>query len=356
MKDLFIELLQVSLGTRDELSRLPSTIEWQELSDKAQKQTLAGFITEGMERLPLGQLPPKDILYQLIGNTIHSYEQRFEHYRQAIAELVCFYKQHGIKMMILKGYALSINWPKPEHRPCGDIDIWLFGMQKEADALIAAEKGIIIDNTHHHHTIFYWKDFMVENHYDFLNIHHHKSNRRLEEVLKKLSTDDSHFVDIYGERAYLPSPNLHALFLLRHAMAHFAATELTLRQILDWAFFVTANGKDIDWKWLLGVLEEYGMIVLFHIFNEICVDDLGFEKSLFPESPKREDALKARVLNEILSPVFSGEMPGNLFLRVIWKFRRWKANGWKHKLCYKESMWSAFWSGVWNHILKPASI
>lgn len=30
---LFVELLQVSLGTREELSRVPSAVEWQGLYD-----------------------------------------------------------------------------------------------------------------------------------------------------------------------------------------------------------------------------------------------------------------------------------------------------------------------------------
>ena len=42
--------------------------------------------------------------------------------------------------------------------------------------------------------------------------------------------------------------------------------------------------------------------------------------------------------------------------RVAWKWHRWKANEWKHRLVYKESMRSTFWSGVWNHLLKPKSI
>lgn len=48
-------------------------------------------------------------------------------YLQAVASLAGFYNAHGYKMMVLKGYACSLNWPRPEHRPCGDIDIWLFG-------------------------------------------------------------------------------------------------------------------------------------------------------------------------------------------------------------------------------------
>ena len=80
--------------------------------------------------------------------------------------------------MVLKGYACSLDWPRPEHRPCGDIDIWQFGEQKKADAAMKNE-GIEVDSSHHHHTVFYWNGFMVENHYDFINVFQHKSARRV---------------------------------------------------------------------------------------------------------------------------------------------------------------------------------
>ena len=66
--------------------------------------------------------------------------------------------------------------------------------------------------------------------------------------------------------------------------------------------------------------------------------------------------LKSRVLNDILSPEFQHETPKGFFRRICFKYHRWKANEWKHQLCYSDSMWSAFWSGVWSHLLKPSSI
>ena len=54
-------------------------------------------------------------------------------------------------------------------------------------------------------------------------------------------------------------------------MAHFAATELTIRQLLDWAFFVKKHTKEVDWKWLISVIDEVGALDLFNVFNAICV-------------------------------------------------------------------------------------
>ena len=340
---------------------IPNIVNWTELKALAEQHGLLGVVVDGIEeirRKRLGgrcNLPDKLFLTQWIGEVIHEYEYRYEAYGHAIGEMAAFYNSHGYKMMVLKGYACSMDWPKPEHRPCGDIDIWLFGRQKDADAALVKEKGIRIDKSHHHHTVFGWGDFMVENHYDFINVHHHKSNAEIEKILKDLGSDDTHFVELNGEKVYLPSPNLHALFLLKHLMMHFAAEGIMLRQLVDWGFFVKAHTNEIDWPWLLDVLERFGMRNMYNILNAICVEDLGFEAGIF-YSVQFNPYLKEKVLKEIVEPEFGVMMPQGLVSRVIFKLRRWQGNAWKHQLCYKESMGGAFWSELWSHLLKPSSI
>ena len=116
-----------------------------------------------------------------------------------------------------------------------------------------------------------------------------------------------------------------------------------------------AHSKEIDWPWLEGVMEEYHLTDFFNYINAICIQDLGFDAALFPAA-QVDLALKDRVLADILQPEFSEASPASLLPRLRFKFKRWKANAWKHKMCYSESMWSAFWSGVWGHILKPKGI
>lgn len=349
----FLSLVRLGIG--HSASVLPDEFEWPAVQTIALQHGLSAVVLDGVEKMPDNKRPPKNVTLQWIGEVLHSYEQRYEQYKRAIAELAGFYNAHGHRMMVLKGYACSLYWPKPEHRPCGDIDIWVFGEQKYADALLIDKKNIEVDYSHHHHTVFYWKGFMVENHYDFLNVHHHKSNVELEAILKELGQDDSHYVELNGEIVYLPSPNLHAIFLLRHAMSNFSSTGMLLRQLLDWGFFVEKHGREVDWEWIKKTLGWFGMKPLFQIFNAICVGDLGFDVSLFP-TIQFDPSLKDRVLNDILSPEFSEIEKGGFISRVIYKYRRWKANAWKHELCFNESMSSAFWSGVKSHLLKPSSI
>lgn len=363
LHESFLQLVRIGIGTTGDVT-ISKDVDWTRLKALADGQGLSAVILDALntDGRCLADGMTLELKLKWIGEVLREYEQRYERYGKAIAGLAGFYNRHGFKMMVLKGYACSLDWPKPEHRPCGDIDIWQFGRQKNADETLLKlsrigelENKVEVDDSHHHHTTFEWEGFTVENHYDFISVHHHRSHVALEKVLKELGQDDSHFVELRGERVYLPSPDLHALFLLKHAALHFCSTELTLRQILDWAFFVKKHGGEIDWKWLEGVLEEHGMTAFFDIVNAICVEDLGFDAGMFP-SLDSLPSQKDRVLNEIFTYRYEDDLTSNLFMRQIHRFRRWYGNGWKHRLCYRESMWSAFWIGVWGHLLKPGTI
>lgn len=407
LNQTFLRLVRLGIGhkkgTLDQYLDVNSHTDWEQLKALAEKQGLSAVVLDGIDSLQhkglLHEGLPKQLRLEWIGQVLQNYEYRYERYRRAIAELAALYNSHGFRMMVLKGYACALDWPKPAHRPCGDIDIWQFGQQREADAVLAntdftnctdegspkglksdknlsqnssrireLENKVTIDSSHHHHTVFHWHGFMVENHYDFINVHHHRSHVELEHILKALGdasnlNDNSVHdigmaipsIEIDGEQVWLPSPNLHALFLMKHMSLHFSTGEFGVRQLLDWGFFVKAHGKEVDWGRIEKVYEHFRMKQLYGIFNAICVCELGFDVGDF-NFVQFEPALKDRVLNEILAPESFGDIPTSLFPRLLFKYRRWKANEWKHKLCYKDSMWSAFWSGVWSHLLKPSSI
>lgn len=364
-KQTFLSLVRQGIGNG---TAFPDVVDWQAVKVLADKQGLTAIIVDGIEKLPDTKRPPKELLLRWIGEVMQNYENYYELYRKAIAELAGCYNAHGYKMMVLKGYACSINWPKPEHRPCGDIDIWLFGRQKEADRLLASDLGINVDNSHHHHTVFNWMGFTVENHYDFVNVYAHKSSRDLEKVFKELGQDDSHSVEVIGDastgsatRVYLPSPNLHALFLIKHMVSHFVAAEISLRHVLDWAFFVEKHWKEVDWEWLDGMLVKYHMKEFVGYINAICIDDLGFDSLMFRDysvgsggSVEFKD-MKERILTDILEPTYGSAEPRGLVKRLLYKYERWQGNAWKQKLCYSESRMSTFWRSIWAKMLKPAS-
>lgn len=305
----------------------------------------AGFVTEDMD---------KRVKKQWIGQVIQSYEWKYSSYRSVIGHLSSFYAKHGIKMMVLKGYGLSLNYPIPAHRPCGDVDIWNYGEYKRADKTLHDELGIRIDNSYHHHTVFHFEGQLFENHYDFVNTYAHPSGKVVEKRLKELAFNGEEEVEIDGHRIFLPSPDFNAIFLLRHTSAHFAAEKMTLRQILDWGTFVQRYHDQIDWYCLMAFVEKVGMQQFMAVLNGICVDYLGFPACLFPSV--RSNA-ESRVVADLFDPEFADQNPKGLFFASLWwRYRRWKHNAWKHRLVYPESMFRTFLVQLRAHLMKPASL
>lgn len=237
LQESFIHLVRLGVGKSKDTKIHNKVVEWPRIKTIAEKHGLSAVVLDGIEKVQQDCQMSLDLKLQWIGETLQEYEGRYESYEKTIGEMAEFYNRHGYKMMVLKGYACSLDWPKSKHRPCGDIDIWVFGEQNDADAALSNEKDIKISNNRHHHSVFNWNEFTVENHYDFINTYRHYSHQGLEQIFKELGQDDSHYVEVKSEKVYLPSPNLHALFLIRHALNHFASIGINLRQVLDWAFF-----------------------------------------------------------------------------------------------------------------------
>ena len=269
----------------------------------------------------------------------------YDKYRSFIRSIAKFYARHDIPMMLLKGYGLSLNYPVPSHRPMGDVDIYLFGKWQEADALIRG-KGIEVKDDCEHHTKFLANGFSVENHYDFINVRIRCSSRSLEKIFKQLATDQLEFTDLDGVKVYLPSPNLNALFLLRHTAGHFASEGIMLRPLLDWGFFVEKHGGKVDWKWLVQTARDYNMHIFLSAMNNICVSYLGFDASIFP-AMERYPEYEGRILAEVLNG------PDIVKDASAWlRTKRWWQHRWKHHICYSDSMLSSFFTSVASNIFK----
>lgn len=125
MVPLFLELLQVSIGTRERLSRVPSAVEWQAIMDEAQRQAIAGILACGLERLPIEQKPLQAILLQWIGLSLQI-EQRNALTTKVCGEVVRQMEKDGLQCCVLKGQANHRYYPDgmANRRSCGDIDIW----------------------------------------------------------------------------------------------------------------------------------------------------------------------------------------------------------------------------------------
>ena len=275
---------------------------WQSLYPLALHQGVSAILLDAIGWLPSEMRPPKPMLLQWIGQATMM-ERMYAKHREKIASLAVFYRQHDIKMLLLKGYGCSLCYTKPEHRPMGDIDVYLFGKQDEADILVEKQLGIKVHREYHKHSTFNYGGVEVENHAKFIDDVSHKSNIRFEQILMSV-LDKKECLPSPIDNVLLPSPTFNALFLLRHTGEHFASNEITLRHVLDVGTFFHRYHSKIDWALVFKVYKEERMLRFFNAIATICVDHLGIDAASFASADKQytyqsDTTLADRILSDI---------------------------------------------------------
>lgn len=339
--------------------------DWNHIINQSARQGISALTIDGLQNYLTSRPSSKAFANESAGSKLKrmqwiasaiACERIYTKHKHTMACLARTYDKANIRMMVIKGFGLSLNWPIPCHRPAGDLDIYNFGKYKEADDYIAKSYHIKIDKEHEHHTIFTFNGVMVENHYDFINTKAHRDAPAIEQELKRLAQNDYTVIEVEGAPIYLPAHNFNAIFLMRHMGQHFAGEHLNLRQVLDWAFFVRANSANIDWAQVLETLHKIGLRRFADQINAICVDYLGFSAHSFPIFT-RDTSLQERILMDILHPEFSESKPHAGLLPVLhFKLRRWWHNRWKHTLVYKEKLLPMFITQLWSHLRRYKTI
>lgn len=328
-------------------------IDWHDVYGLAIRQGVSAILLDAISRLPNDERPPKFLLLQWIGQATMM-ERMYARHKERIVSLAELYGQHGIRMLLLKGYGCSLCYPRPEHRPTGDIDVFLFGRQDEADILVEKQLGIKVHREYHKHSTFNYGGVEVENHAKFIDDVSHKSNIRFEQILMSV-LDKKECLPSPIDNVLLPSPTFNALFLLRHTGEHFASNEITLRHVLDVGTFFHRYHSKIDWALVFKVYKEERMLRFFNAIATICVEYLGIDATCFASDDKQyayqsDTALADRILSdifemkEVLPMTTAGiDTIAKKLKYAIDKSHRWWHNRWKYQLVYNENLAESFW-------------
>ena len=346
-QDTLLCLISHAIGCPKPLPDDIYDVDWDKVIRDAARNGVAqlafsGYVKSGLNNDPDCKLNSREMRRLKLTWMGLEIPQRKKYQQQlaVLRKLTKFYEKHGIEVQVLKGYPLSLCYPDPELRTASDIDIYCGKDYKRSNELIE-QTGIKIDYSEHKHSTFMIDGLPIENHHSFLNVHGHKSSAEIERELEE----------------HLPWDEAHTLlYLLRHSAENFTASQATLRQVIDCGLYASKHRSKIDWQWLTDIMERTGMRAYFDVVSAICVENLGFDISLFPEYCIAPDMLQ-RSLNDIITPEFSDEHPANIFSEMCYKLRRWRSNTWKHRIVYaNETLAGTFLTQLWSHLLKPSSI
>lgn len=313
---------------------------WERIYRMAADHGLSAVVWDGICRLPAAQQPLREtrIRWALSAEKL---EERYRHQQQTASKLAARFSEEGLRMLLLKGLGLSRDYPIPEHRECGDIDIYLYGQSDKGDRILH-EIGAHLYFDVPKHSEYVWDGVLIENHRTILNVRRNRTERELNALLVRLLEKDGTHGLAPGIQT--PPATFNAIFLIRHAAVHFQKEGIVLRHLCDWACFLTRHWDEIDHALFRTAMKDYRMDRFADLMTAAAVEYLGAEVP----GPECEAGMLGRFMEEVLtlSPMPDKPLP-RLFRKLSGPYR----NRWRLREVLRTPVWRYYYDtvrGQWN--------
>lgn len=358
MERMFIELLQVSLGTRDRLSWVPTEREWEDVYEEAWRQAMVGVLLDGLERLAVSGEGladclvnlPLDLKLEWIGES-QMEEAQYESQQEAAERLARLYAENDLRTYVLKGAVIAECYPVPQYRCSVDFDCYLQSMKGKSDAWeygnqIVENLGEKVNRDFYKNSKFTIWGLTVENHQYLTPFRGNERLKALERFLQHQLTAnslESEISQFEGTELWRPPVMVSALFLIEHAYSHFLHEGLTWRHVLDWQMFIRKHREDINWKELDVRIDEFGFRLFYDTYCRIGLLAMG---QLSEESLTIRDK---RMLADIWSPLDVHKTVNGLRGKLALAGNTWRAR-WKYSEFTDMTWLRALWIQVRGYL------
>ncbi len=345
--------LELEQPSNENLNKVSAIIEsqWKEIEELAEEQGVSSIVLDGINILGkkygaknvfphMSEDQWQDFLLDWSSLMFYT-EQDNAHQIEVLNEMASYWSSKGCRVMVMKGQANGIFYPKPEHRNPGDIDCYLFENYEKGNKT-AKEHGAEVDESWYKHFVISYKGETFENHQYFVHTRDGKRGKLLEKELEEaLNIDLSSFLPLTSY-VIMPPVQWTAMFLTYHACAHFLSEGLRLKQLLDWAMFLNKHQNDIDWQHFYEFCERHHLRRFADAVTVISVDYLGVKITNPEISTTSKNA--ERILHSVLYDedyIFSsGESSWQNRLHIIKNLFIYR---WKYEEIYQQSIYKQLW-------------
>lgn len=310
--------------------------DWEELLSVASKH---GMLPSLMQVFEGRQIEDKEFRRVVVKKfaSVQKNALNFKNRLLTVRELAAMFAGDGIDMMVFKGVATAQLYPKPEWRVFSDIDFFLYGRCFDGNAAMERH-GIKSRPFYHHNTEATLHGILLENHYDFVERLNHRQNLIVDDELKVLAKEEgksikASFLGNDVNNVYIMTPTMNAIFLMRHMSAHFGSESIALRMLYDWALFLKAHAKDVDWPRVKRIYDASGMTEFVGIILEIIRTHLGADLSDVPVQPIANEKTE-RVWDSIVSPPETNPHKKYSLMYFVYEAKTFIGNKWKHDIAY----------------------
>ena len=260
--------------------------QWSAVMKLAKNQALMGLVTDVLlTRTEIREsLPAKFVerLQDIPMTNVGMHSQM----NMTLQLLVLTLRNAGIEPVLLKGQGLARNYPIPELRQCGDIDIYVGveNYEKAYDAILPIVSSIDDKSNIWHlmHFHAFVGSVMIEVHHKADVMYSRKKEKLYREFMEKGLSKDLCPIRFGEIDVQTPNDTYNAFYVFYHLWRHFSTSGVGLRQFCDWAcFFHTHVGK-LDLPYLKKMLDDLGFMKPWQVFGCFIVKDLGLPEKEFP--------------------------------------------------------------------------
>ena len=246
---LFQELILISLRKRDCFSRKLTDKDWTLIYTEAQRQSLAGVLLTGVERVIASGENKPNFLMQWIAQTL-TLENRNRLLNARCKDITDIFNGIGLRSCVLKGQGVALLYPNPLRRQCGDIDLWVEGNRDEIYKTLKARWNVG-ETVVHHADVEVFADALTEIHFIPSFTYSPFLYREYKKFFNRCADRQFANYDKTVGFAY-PTPEFNAVYSLMHIFHHVLHEGIGLRQLLDYYYIL----KSLDKEQRLQVFEE----------------------------------------------------------------------------------------------------
>ncbi len=270
--------------------------DWEALHDLAFRQTVAPLVTDGINRLPKELLPAEPERLDPFLRDLMATSNRNRVLDAFVPKL--FDALAGIPVVLVKGQSLALDYPDPERRQPGDIDLLLLPSSYEAakDILLPKATTVLDEEKEIWHQGMRFRSVEVEIHGSISTLMSRKLDRKLAALLEE-QFDGRPFpvVSIGGAEIPVPDADFNAVYIFVHFLQHYWSGGVGLRQLVDWMTFVSVHKRDIHPVVLEVRLRDLGLLQLWKVFTGFAQEYLGCPVEKLPLAAAPDPGKNARI-------------------------------------------------------------
>ena len=271
-------------------------VDWETLYTLAFQQTVVPLVTDGVNRLPREFLPAEpERLDPFLGDMMAT-ATRNRVLDAFIPKL--FGALRDIPVVLVKGQSLAADYPDPERRQPGDIDLLLAPASYEAAKAVLLPKAtkVLEEERSIWHQGMRFRSIEVEIHGSISTLMSRKLDRKLAALLEE-QFDGRAFpaVPIGGTDIPVPEADFNAVFVFVHFLQHYWSGGVGLRQLVDWMTFVSVHKREIHPVILETRLKDLGLLRVWRTFTGFAQEYLGCPAEKLPLAAAPDAGKNARI-------------------------------------------------------------